>query len=160
MASAPDLNGTLDEAFEKAKAHVLAHMPREYRGHAMDKPRVGLDQDRRVATFDWGGVRAVADAQVIGLYLEAQDHPNLVSWRWGWSTHLFQDSLLEHVMRLKKWGDARKLDETTNIELLGYKERFWGYGMIAATLCGASGVVGLPRNDAMIIMTIGPLRDA
>jgi hypothetical protein len=160
MAAPPDLNGPLDAAFEAAQAHVLDTMPREYRGHRMDMAHVGLDQDRRLATFTWAGQKAVADAQVVGLYLEAQDHPGLVAWRWGWSVELFRNELLQHVMTLKKWGDARKLEETENIELIGHRERFWGFAMICAVLNGAEGVVGLKSNDAMIIMTVGPLRDA
>lgn len=160
MAAAPDLNGPIDAVFERAQAHVLDTMPREYRGQRMDQARIGLDQDRRLATFAWGGVTAVADAQVVGLYLEAQDSPGMVTWRWGWSVELFQVALLEHVMTLKKWGDARKSEETENIELLGHRERFWGFAMICAALNGAAGVVGLPSHDSMVIMTIGPLRDA
>lgn len=160
MAAALDLSGPLDAVFETAQQHVLSTMPRSYRGQPMDKPRVSLDQDRRVAIFDWGSVKAEADASVVGLYLEARDVPGMVTWRWGWSTELFRDELLEHVMRLKKWGDARNSEETENIELLGHRERFWGWAMVAATLCGASGVVGIPRNDSMILLTIGPLRDA
>lgn len=160
MAAPPDLNGPLDQVFESAQAHILAHMPREHRGHPVDTARIGLDQDRRLATFAWGGVKAVADAQVVGLYLEAQDAPGMVTWRWGWSTELFRIELLEHVMKLKSWGDARKVEEVDLMELLGHRERFWGFAMICATLNGAAGVVGLPSGDAMVLMTIGPLRDA
>lgn len=158
MAAPPDLNGPLDAVFEAAQAHVLATMPREYAGHEISKARIGLDQDRRVATFAWGDVKAVADAQVVGLYMEAQDAPGMVTWRWGWSVELFQIELLEHVMKLKKWGDARKVEEVDLMELLGHRERFWGFAMICAVLNGASGVVGLPSHDAMVLMTVGRLR--
>jgi hypothetical protein len=160
MTKTPDLNGPLDDVFENAKTHVIATMPREHRGNLIERARIGIDQERRVATFDWGGARAVADAQVVGLYLEAQDAPGMVTWRWGWSTELFRIELLEHVMTLKKWGDARRLEETENIELLGHRERFWGFAMICAALTGAAGVVGVPSKDAMVLLTIGPLRDA
>ncbi|MDZ4776655.1 MAG: hypothetical protein SGJ23_07710 [Alphaproteobacteria bacterium] len=159
MRARPYLDGPIDTAFENAQAHVLQHMPREYRGHAIDKARIALDQTRRLATFTWGGVGAVADAQVVGLYLEAQDSPGLVTWRWGWSTELFNIELLEHLMTLKKWGASRQLEEVDLLELLGHRERFWGLAMICAALNDADGVVGLPRNDAMVLMTIGPLRD-
>jgi len=160
MVATPDLSGPLDTVFETAQAHVLAHMPREFRGYPIDKARIGLDQDRRLATFAWGGVSAVADAQVVGLYLEAADSPGLVTWRWGWSVELFQIELLGHLMRMKKWGEARHVEELDLMELLGHRERFWGYAAICAALNGASGVIGLPSHDAMVLMTIGPLRDA
>jgi hypothetical protein len=160
VSSSLDLNGPIDAVFEAAQAHVLAHMPRDYQGHAIDSAKITLDQDRRLAIFEWGGVRAVADAQVVGLYLESQDQPGLVAWRWGWSVELFRDALLQHVMALKKWGDGRRIPETENIELIGHRERFWGFAMICAVINGAAGVVGLPRSDAMVILTIGPLRDA
>ncbi|MBL8559915.1 MAG: hypothetical protein JNM47_14425 [Hyphomonadaceae bacterium] len=160
MAPKPDVNGPIDSVFEGAQQHMMHHMPREYRGQRIDQARIGLDQERRLATFTWDSVRAVADAQVVGIYMEAQDAPGLVTWRWGWSTQLFRDELLQHVMTLKKWGDARKEIETENIELLGNMERFWGFAMICAVLNDATGVVGVPSNDAMILLTIGPLRDA
>jgi hypothetical protein len=160
MAPKPDLNGPIDAVFEGAQAYVLEHMPRDYRGHPMHTAAISLDQDRRLAIFKWGDVSAVADAQVVGLYLEAQESPGMVTWRWGWSTQLFRDELLQHVMALKKWGDGRQNIETANIELLGMRERFWGFAMICAVLNDAEGVVGLPSNDAMVLMTVGPLRDA
>lgn len=159
MAAPPALDGPIDAAFEAAQFHVLAQMPRDFRGHRLDDARISLDQDRRLAIFTWAGARAVADAQVVGLYMEAENNPGLVTWRWGWSVELFRIELLQHVMALKKWGDARKLDETENIELLGHRERFWGFAMIAAALSGATGVVGVPGEGAMILLTIGPLRD-
>ena len=160
MATKPDLNGPLDAVFEGAQAYVLERMPREFRGYPMDKAKVSLDQERRLAMFSWGGVSAVADAQVVGLYLEAQGSPGLVTWRWGWSVELFQDELLRHVMMLKRWGDSHKVAETDLMELLGHRERFWGFAMICAVVNDAVGVVGLPANDAMVLMTVGPLRDA
>jgi hypothetical protein len=160
MAGKPDLNGPVDAVFEGAQAYVFENMPREFRGHPVDKAKVSLDQEQRLAVFSWGGVRAVADAQVVGLYMEAQETPGMVTWRWGWSVELFRDELLRHVMMLKRWGDSRKVVETDQIELLGHRERFWGFAMICAVINDAVGVVGLPSNDAMVLMTIGPLRDA
>jgi len=126
----------------------------------LNKAAISLDQERRLANFTWGGVRAVADAQVVGLFLESLDSPGMVVWRWGWSVELFRDELLQHVMALKKWGDARQVEEVDLIELIGFRERFWGFAMICAVLNDAAGVVGLPSNDAMALVTIGPLRDA
>lgn len=160
MVAKPDLDGPIDAVFEGAQAYILEHMPREHRGFSLSAAKISLDQDNRRAVFAWGGARAVADAQVVGLFLESQDAPGMVTWRWGWSTELFRDELLQHVMALKKWGDARGIAEVDLIELQGFRERFWGFAMICAVINGATGVIGIPRNDAMILLTIGPLRDA
>jgi len=160
MVAKPDLNGSVDAVFEGAQAYVLEHMPREYRGHPMHTAAISLDQERRLAIFKWGDLSAVADAQVVGLFLEAQDAPGLVTWRWGWGTELFRDDLLQHVMKLKKWGDGRKIGEIDSLELQGHRERFWGFAMICAVVNDATGVVGVPSNGAMVLLTIGALRDA
>lgn len=160
MAPAPDLSGPIDTVFETAQAYVLAQMPRAFRGYPVDKARIGLDQDRRLATFAWGGVSAVAGAQVVGVYMDALDSPGLVTWRWGWTDKLFQPGLLEHVATARAWGVRRQFEEFDLMELVGHRERFWGLAMICAALNGAVGVVGLPSNDAMVLLTVGPLRDS
>ena len=39
-------------------------------------------------------------------------------------------------------------------------ERCWGFAMLAAVLNGVDSVVGVPGNDAMVVLTAGPFRAA
>ncbi|MBT9444786.1 MAG: hypothetical protein IV086_03700 [Hyphomonadaceae bacterium] len=159
MAAAPDLNGPIGDVLERAKTHVLKHMPRDYRGHALDTASISIDQDRRAVNFTWpDGAKAIADAQVVGAYVDDPSRPGIVSWHWGWSNRLFRAEMLQHAQKLKAYGETHRVDELLATSLEGRAERCWGYAMLAAVLNGAEGVTGLPSNGAMVLLTVGPLR--
>ena len=162
MSADVDLSGPIDGVLARATQHVLVRAPRNYSGHSIETARVSLYQDEGVVLYSWrDGFRATAGAQVIGVYLDAEgEEPGIVTWQWHWSNHLFRPELGRHAAILKAYGETHGVPELLAAELEGRMERCWGFAMLAAVLNSVDSVVGVPGNDAMIVLTAGPFRAA
>ena len=162
MNAPVDLSGPIDGVLDRVAKHFLARMPRNFSGHSLDAASISLHQDEGLAVYSWrDGFKAAAPAQVIGLYLDAEgEEPGIVTWQWVWSNQLFRPELGRHAAVLRAYGETNNVAEIRAAELEGRMERCWGFAMLAAVLNGVDTVVGVPGNNAMIVITAGPFRAA
>lgn len=150
-----------DKALEMSAQQVLETMPRDFGGRAVSVAQVSLDQAQSEVRFSWpDGARAVATAQIVGVYLEPDAPGGDATWQWAWSDTLFQPHMLGHAEAARQFGVSHGIEELTALEVEATVERVWGYASFTAALNGAVGVVGVKSNEAMILATIGSLRPA
>jgi hypothetical protein len=155
-----DLDGKpIGEVLTRVQKHMERHMPRDYNGCSMRDAVVTADQDKKALRFTWpDGTSALADGQAIGVLVEKGVQPGASTFEWAWNQEEIRPEMLRHALVLKAWGEANKVQELMIRAVEGRAERYWVYAMLAAVLNGAESVTGLQRNNALVLMTVGPMR--
>ena len=156
-----ELEGPFDEVLERCLQWVLRSTPVGPDGRALADSVVSVDQVARTVGFAWAdGRKCAADAQVVGFLIQEEgSFPGVSLWRWGWDDPSFAKEMTQHASELRKYGQAHKVEELQLPTMRVHKGRCWAFAALAAALSGATGTVGCPVGDKMVLLTIGPLRD-
>ena len=164
MVKAPsgkDLERPINEVLQRCMDWALETAPRGPNGRALEESVVTVDQRARRCDFAWrDGKKARAEAQIIGFLLPeaGSSDPNVSLWRWGWDDPSFDKAMIKHAQDLKKYGERRKIEELLLPTMRVHRTRCWMFAALAAALSGASGTVGCPVDNKLVLLTIGPLK--
>ena len=156
-----DLERPINDVLQRCMDWALETAPKGPNGRALEESVVTVDQRARRCEFGWSdGRKARADAQIVGFLLPdtGAGDPNVSLWRWGWDDPSFDRNMIKHAQELRKYGARRRIDELLLPTIRVHRARCWMFAALAAVLTGASGTVGCPVDDKLVLLTVGPLK--
>ena len=144
----PEFKALLEKSMEELRAKTMGHQAGWGFGKAA---RWSLDMSRGNLLFTFtDGVVASCPAQIVGS-LDTSDN----SWLWAWANPSIPDPLKRDSLRVKDFGQQRKISRLTSEEWMGTEEDAWRMAALACNLCEAQGVYRGPAGTALVFITFG-----
>lgn len=144
----PEFKALLDKSMEELRLKTAGHQAGWGFGKAN---RWSLDQSRGDLLFSFNdGVVATCPAQIIGSF-DSTDG----SWLWGWANPSIADSLKQDALRVREYGQQRKIARLTSEEWPCTEEDAWSMAALACKLCDEQGVYRGPAGSAFVFITFG-----
>lgn len=110
-----------------------------------------VDQDSGAIVFTLpNGTTAVCSVQIVGTY-----NLNDSTWLWGWDHPSVDPKLGQHAELLRKFGEAKGIEELTTRQLTISEEKCWDFSALACKLNEAQGAYRGPAGSTLIFMTFG-----
>ena len=109
-----------------------------------------LDPGRGELVFSFPGRLAIAPAQIIGAY-DGQSG----LWTWSWANASVPETLAEHAIQLKAYGEQNSIPRLTTAEWAGEESDCWYMAALACRLCGFQGAYRGPSENLYSFITFG-----
>ena len=94
-----------------------------------------------------GGLKAVADAQIIGTY-NSDDR----TWLWAWANSSIDEKLQVDALKLLKYGEEHRVERLTTQKWVGTEEDAWAMAALAVKLCGKQGAYRGPAGPTKVFI--------
>lgn len=113
--------------------------------------RWDVDQSKGnlVFTFE-DGIIVTCPAQIIGSFNSSAN-----SWLWAWANPTIDDTLKRDSLRVRSYGEERKIGRLTEQKWEGSEDDAWKMTALACKLCGSEGAYRGPAGTTYIFMTFG-----
>ena len=144
----PEFKELLDVSMEELRLKTTGHQI----GWGLGKSnRWSLDQSRGDLLFTFNnGVIVTCPAQIIGSFDGADG-----SWLWAWANPSIADSLKRDSLRVRDYGQQRKIARLTSAEWPCTETDAWSMAALACKLCEAQGVYRGPAGTAFVFISFG-----
>lgn len=147
----PEFKALLDASMEELKLKTAAHQGGWRLGTSK---RWDLAQTKGDLIFTFGdGVIATCPAQIIGSFDSAGG-----SWLWAWANPSIEDSLKRDSLRVRDYGQRRKIKRLTSAALQCTEADAWLMAAFACKHCAAQGVYRGPAGGAFVFINFGEVK--
>jgi hypothetical protein len=111
-----------------------------------------VDHERGELVLKFPGRQVLAAAQIIGEY----NTENGI-WKWAWANPVFPESIVNHALRVKEYGEQQAIERLTSPEWAGAETDCWYMAALAFRLCGSEGAYRGPAGATYTFFTLGEI---
>jgi hypothetical protein len=149
-AASPEFVAKLEQSMEDLQLKTGAHDA----AWSIGKSSWSVDQAAGTIVFTTPtGMTATAPVQMIGTY-NTKDG----TWLWAWDNPSIDTALREHALKVKEYGEQKKIAALTTRKINCSQEDAWELVAIACQLNNAQGAYRGPADATRVFMTFGKVK--
>ena len=142
----PEFQTLLEKGMNELRAKTMGHQAGWGFGKAA---QWSLDMSRGDLLFTFNdGLVATCPAQIAGS-LDTSD----ASWLWAWANPSIPDELKRDSLRVREYGQQRKIERLIAEEWPCTEEDAWRMAALTCKLCDGQGVYRGPAGSALVFIT-------
>jgi len=147
----PEFRTLLEKSMNELRAKTMGHQTGWGFGKAA---QWSLDMSQGDLLFTFAdGVVATCPAQIVGS-LDTESG----SWLWAWANPSIPDALKRDSLRVREYGQQRKIERLIAEEWPCTEEEAWRMAALACLLCNAQGVYRGPAGTALVFISFASVK--